>query len=133
MKRLILLSMILIALSISAQAAEVTTHSTGNKVIITSVDTGDDDWTWSDTFTGNYYERLKGIPIQSIVLTPGAANDEVIMYDGPIANGVQLPSLKSTDGEERVYYLDGQVTKLIIDSSASTLSSGHRITVVLAK
>ena len=73
------------------------------------------------------------LQIISVVFTPGAANDELVMFDGPIADGMYACSLKSTDGEPRIEYFHGAPFRGVIDFSACTLSAGHRVKFVLKR
>jgi len=82
----------------------------------------DADWDFGET------ER-----IYSVVFTPGAANDELIIFDASVAGGLYGCSLLSTDGEPRIEYFGGSPWRPVIDFSACTLSANHRVKFVIQR
>ena len=74
------------------------------KGIFTKISAIDADWDAGET-----------IPIHSIEFIPGASDDELVVFEQSVAGGVECCRLKSTDGEPRIKYFDGNDVWPVID------------------
>lgn len=74
----------------------------------------------------NYGSDLR---VQSIKFYPGAADDELVVFDKS-TSGVEMCRLVSSDGEPRIEYFHGNIWHPYIDYSACTLSSNHKVVIV---
>lgn len=79
------------------------------------------------------WDMTETLQIYSIVFTPGAVDDELVIFDGSVAGGIYACSLKSSDGEPRVEYFGGAPMRAVIDFSACTLNANHRVKFVLKR
>ncbi len=75
------------------------------------------------------YDYGTDLKIQAIKLYPGAADDELVVFDQS-TSGVEMCRLKSSDGEPRVEYFHGNIWHPYIDYSACTLSANHKVVIV---
>jgi len=66
-----------------------------------------------------------------VIFVPGAADDELVVFDGSVAGGIYACQLLSINGEPRVEYFGGAPMRAVIDFSACTLSANHRVTFVI--
>jgi len=84
---------------------------------------------WTEiTAMDSDYDATEDIPIVSIKLFPGAANDILIVKNGS-DTGPTICKLESTDGEPRVEYFFGSYWQPYIDFSECTLSAGHSVVI----
>ena len=79
----------------------------------------DSDW--------NSPEALK---VHYVIFKPGTTNDVLVMKEGSDTGPVAL-EMKSTDGEPRIVYLDGQTVDLYLDYSECTLNTGAKVLIML--
>jgi len=113
-KYLIVLAAVLILFS-PARASNTVSY-VGNVIEISAIDS---DW--------NSTETRK---IQYIIFVPGASNDVLVMKEAS-ATGPTVVYMKSTDGEPRIAYLEGQSADLYLDYSDCTFNTGAKVLIML--
>lgn len=98
--------------------------SNGNIIAITAIDV---DWTWTTTFP----EMVEGIHVASIIFTPGANNDKLLMLDQSDSGGRIFPDAALPDKAPLVVdYPEGTWIKPHIDFDNSTLNAGHSVLIL---
>jgi hypothetical protein len=76
------------------------------------------------------YDVGAPVPVHSIKLIPGAADDIVVIKSFSVT-GVEGCKLHSSDGEPRYELFNGIYWRPVIDYSECTLSAGHRIIITM--
>lgn len=69
--------------------------------------------------------------IQSIVFTPGAANDELVVKDGA-ATAATICKLVCPTTAPQIWYGDGCSKQVFIDYSECTVSANHVVSINMA-
>jgi hypothetical protein len=125
MKRMFFISILLISMCQICFAA--TTVTIGwHTIELTGIDA---DWTFATQFPAK-----DSIKINAIIFQPGAASDKLSIKDNS-DSGVEIfpaiPKVDASDGQ--IVYYWGQHMRPYIDFSASTLSAGHKVIILLAE
>jgi hypothetical protein len=129
MKRYLLFTLMALLFAASPALA-ANTVNTDTYYRVTTISAMDEDWDWQDTFTDtSSTEYIHGPAVLYIIFQPGAASDYLQICEGA-ANGPEYLPAVATDEGALVVSLEGQRAKLVIDYSDSTLSAGHKITII---
>lgn len=95
-------------------AATETASTNGHYLTLTAIDADFDLGSEKSLFSIEFY--------------PGASDDELHAY-ADSGSGPILCKLKSTDGESRIKYFGGRLTRVFIDYDGSTLTAGHAVVI----
>lgn len=110
-----LIILIVLLLPVNLMAVNSVSY-VGNTIEISSIDS---DWNSSESRKIHY-----------VIFVPGASNDILVMKEGS-GTGPTTIYMKSSDGEPRIAYLDGQSVDLFLDYGDCTLNTGAKVLVVL--
>ena len=129
LKVLIVTAALLFAVSIAqATTMDIDTSDDGLTVTLTIID-GDDNWTWTDTFTASKYST--GVRVNYIRFHPGATDDICIIGDSDDADVYHFYAKCADTYDDRIQYYSGSKLKLLLTIATGTYVAEGIITIQL--
>lgn len=135
MKKLFILILSLFVFTLAGSAMAANTIVYGENVIdISAIDA---DWTWNQAGSPYVGDR-EGIKVCYIIFVPGAISDDLAFLEEDASGAEIFPNFECVAAEAMIIQFDGgtglgRLMKPFLDFSASTLSTGAKVLIGIAR